>query len=221
MSDQRRPPAHPCGDIELTGLDAGTRLWRVHPTRVPASEFRAVPSDDLFGGGRFDSTSKDLYPYLYTAFAPETALCETLLTGLGFGPRKVRQLPRAQVNGRSISAVEITVPLKLISLVKTTNLVSLCQSDDWLLRADGHEYAQTREWAHWLRAQEPAAQGLVWQSRHNLMERSVVLFGDRCPPDSVVANEETIELGDCPGADYLNRTLQEYRVVIARPRRRP
>ena len=215
----RTPPALPCDTLAYTELPAGTTLWRVHRTHRSAAEFCPVPSDDLFGGGRFDSTSKDLYPFMYAAFTPETALCETLLHGLRFRGR-TRQLLRREVKGRSLSNLTTTTGLTLLSLATSTDLARICQPDDWLLRADGHEYAQTRAWARWLREHASSVHGLIWQSRHNLPERSLILFGDRCPAGALVpdVSERPVKLDDAPGAAYLNRRLSPYAVTVSPPR---
>jgi hypothetical protein len=46
-----------------------------------ADTFSPLVADVLFGGGRFDSTSADSYPFFYAGLTPQTALCEVLLRG--------------------------------------------------------------------------------------------------------------------------------------------
>lgn len=139
---------------------------------------RKMTRDAQFGGGRFDSTSNDAYLFLYAGLTAETALCEALLRGLKFRVAD-RQVLRAQVRGRVLSGLTTTTPLTMLSLASAVELASICQPDDWLLRADVHEYAQTR--AHWLRAQARTVHGFIWQSRYNLPHIAIILFGDRCP----------------------------------------
>lgn len=218
----RQPPAKPCGILNQLHLPAGSRLWRVHEQEHAADGFCPVPADVLFGGGRFDSTSSDAYPFCYAGLTPETALCETLLRGLAFKGRK-RQLPLATIRGRTLSCLVTSTPLVLLSLTDSVDLASICQPDDWLLRADGHEYAHTRAWAHWLRQQAAGVHGLIWRSRYNMPHEAVVLFGDRCPGNGAVpaAIRESRVLDDDDGRDFLNKRLAPYRVTIAGPRPRP
>lgn len=216
----RKLPAKPCGTVSQRVIPAGTTLWRVHSADRAASAFCPVQSDDLFGGGRFDSTSEDYYTFLYAAFTPETALCETLLQGLSFRGHATRQLQRKVVRRRSLSRLTTTTALTLVSLASTADLTRICQDDDWLIRADGHEYAHTRAWARWLRRQESDAHGMIWLSSRDLPRLSVVLFGDRCPADAVKPDlaEESVRLDDAAGAAYLNSRLGPYGVTISPPR---
>ncbi len=135
----------------------------MHPRKHPADAFCPVPADALFGGGRFDSTSSDAYPFLYAGLTAETALCETLLRDLKFRGTS-RQVLRAHVRGRVLSCLTTTTPLTMLSLASAVDLACICQPDDWLLRADGHEYAQTRAWAHWLRTRARTVHGLIWRA---------------------------------------------------------
>jgi len=215
----RTPPAAPCGPLHQVNLPAGAELWRVHDRKHAAGSFCPVPADALFGGGRFDSTSGDTYPFLYAGLTPETALCETLLRDLKFRGSS-RQLLRAHVRGRVLSCLTTTTPLPMLSLASATDLASICQPDDWLLRAEGHEYAQTRAWAHWLRQQANTVSGFIWQSRYDLPHEAIILFGDRCPSGrpAPVTVRYAISLDDADGADYLNGHLAPYNVIIAPPR---
>jgi hypothetical protein len=217
--DIRQPPAAPCGSLRHDVIPAGSTLWRVHRTRHPAAGFCPDAADQLFGGGRFDSTSSDVYPFLYAARTPETALCETLLRGLRFRGRS-RQLLRHQVTDRVLSSLTTTTTLTLLSLASTVDLASICQPDDWLLRAEGHEYAHTRAWAHWLRRQAATVHGFVWLSRHNLPDQSIIIFGDRCPRDALKPDPsmQPVQLDTAAGAAYLNSRLGPYGVTIAPPR---
>lgn len=192
-------------------------MWRVHRRNFAAGSFCPVPADVLFGGGRFDCIATDAYPYFYAGLTPETALCEALLRGLKFRGQS-RQLPRAGVRSRVLSSLTTAVPLTMLSLADAVDLASICQPDDWLLRADGHEYAQTRAWAHWLREVASNVHGFVWRSRYNTPHQAIILFGDRCPRKGTFATGESVRLDDTDGATYLNNVLAPYRVTISPPR---
>ena len=51
----------------------------VHQQRFPADGFNPNGADEHFGGGRFDSTPSDPYPFLYAASTDTTALAEVFL----------------------------------------------------------------------------------------------------------------------------------------------
>jgi hypothetical protein len=110
----------------------------------------------------------------------------------------------------------------MLSLADTVDLASICQPDDWLLRAEGHEYAQTRAWAHWLRKKAGSVHGFVWRSRFNLPHGAIILFGDRCPGSGTVPATigRSISLDDTDGAAYLNSQLAAHLVTISPPKRR-
>ncbi|MFE9102373.1 RES family NAD+ phosphorylase [Actinomadura geliboluensis] len=200
-------------------LPAGTRLWRVHRgTRAPG-DFKPVPADPHFGGGRFDSIpGDDEYPYLYAAPDPRTALLETLVRSIPFDDRGVRYLRRAALAGMVISAVESTSDLALISLLTSADLAAACQ-DEWLIHAEPHEYPQTRRWARWLRGHAPWGQGLLWPSRRDIGRPSAMLFGDRVDPGGLApVPGPAVALDDAAGARWLNEQLAPYRIRVKPPR---
>jgi hypothetical protein len=201
-------------------MTSGTRLWRVYRRTRAATAFKPVPADRHFGGGRFDGTPDAPYAYFYAALNPETALLEALVRSIPFNHRGVRYLRRAALAELSVSAVETTADLKLISLLTTADLAASCQ-DEWLVQADPPEYPQTRRWGHWLREQAPWGQGLIWPSRRDIGRSTVVLFGDRTPPGLLTpVAGTTVDLDDADGARWLNATLAPYRVQVKPPRKR-
>jgi hypothetical protein len=205
-------------------LRAGTVLWRVHRRSRGVCEFKALESDQVFGGGRFDSTDNDPYPFLYAATDQDTALLETLVRGIPFDHRGWRWIRRVSVAEQRLSPLETTQDLTLISLLTAADLAAVRQ-DEWLVQADPPAYPQTRRWGHWLRAQADWADGFVWLSRrnlgHDLGHRAFVLFGDRCPDDALREKpREAVDLDDVAGADWLNDRLARYRVRVSRPRLR-
>ena len=198
-------------------LKAGTRLWRVHQATLRPEQFSPIAAESPWAGGRFDATSTDPFTYLYAGLLQETALCEALLHGLAF-EHGSRHLMRTSVRGRMLSCLVTTIDLTLLSLAAATDLASICQHDSWLVDAEGLDYAGTRDWASWLRKHVADAQGFIWCSRRNLPERSLVLFGDRCPSGAILpSGGQPMPLDDRNGADFLNFLLAPYRVTISHP----
>jgi len=183
-----------------------------------AISFKDRPSDEVFGGGRFDATQADPYPFLYAASVPETAILESIARDLPFHSKHPRTIKRASVANLALSPILVSEPLTLISLMSGIDLASALQ-DGWLIQCGSHDYPQTRRWAKWLRQQVPAAQGIAWMSRWNVGSQSVILFGDRC--DSVLesASEPSIDLASEIGADWLNQRMRPYRTRIMPPAR--
>ncbi len=175
------PPKYYNGTPRGFVLPAGSPLYRVHRNRWDATAYSPVLADTHFGGGRFDPMKGDEYPYLYAGLTPRTAVAEVLLRGLERDEQGARLLPRAAVRGRAFSTVETTTDLDLLALTNLAELSAVGQ-DEWLVHALPDDYGKTRRWAQWLREQAPWAKGLIWPSKRDVGERSVILFGDRCGP---------------------------------------
>lgn len=214
------PPFDCAGTPSRETVPEATLLWRVHARTRPADRFSSTVEDRYVGGGRFSGTSDCPYPYLYLAFSEETALAETLLRSLPFGGTDRRMVPRAAVSGRRLSAVRTTRPLVLLRLVSTPDLAAVCQ-DEWLVQAEPRDYRLTRRWACWLRRRNPWAEGFVWQSRRNLGERTVVVFGDRCGAALRASTTLYYDLDDVSGALWLNDRLAAFGAEVAVPEPAP
>jgi hypothetical protein len=214
------PPAGyrgvPCSHL----LPAGTQLYRVHRRWRATTEFNPTVASTLFGGGRFDPVAGDEYPYLYLSLSAQAALAEVLLRNLPFNNRGTRILPQATIRERQLASLELTTSLTLITLSTSSQLAAIGQ-DEWLIHADTQDYPQTRGWGRWLREQAPWAHGLIWPSKRDLGEKAVLLFGDRCPPDSLKpGSEPPVGLDDTPGCIWLNEQLAGFKVTVRMPARR-
>ncbi|WP_205315837.1 RES family NAD+ phosphorylase [Nonomuraea lactucae] len=197
-----------------------SRLWRVHFQQYNATAFNPWPADDNFGGGRFDGTDRDPYPYFYAGLEAGTALAETLLRSIPYDEKGDRKIPRSSVRGRRTSVVETTQELTLVDLCSAEALAAVAQ-DTWLIQADPSDYHATRRWASWIRQQAPAAHGLIWPSRRLYARPALVLFEDRCPDGCLVADPAAgRDLDDLEGALWVNRFLAPYRASVSKPRRR-
>jgi RES domain len=198
-------------------LPAGTQLHRVHEWRNPALDFAPVVADEHFGGGRFDPTADDKFPYLYAAFSPATALAEVVLRNIPFNSRGSRFLPKAAVRGRGVSSLALAADLTLVALTTGVELAAIGQ-DAWLVQAEETDYGKTRRWGHWLRSQATWAQGFIWPSRRNMGEEAIILFGDRCGPDTLrPGTSSPVDLDSRDGAAWLMAVLAEHRVTLRLP----
>lgn len=212
-----RPPERPQGTPTKATLPRGTTLYRVHSGRRDAAAFNPRPAHCLYGGGRFDGTSCDPYPYLYAGVGTAAAVCETLLRSLPFDPDGgPRLLPRVSVEHRRLSTLRLAADTDVVSLTTARDLAAVHQ-DSWLVHTEASEYAYTRDWAHWIRGHTgPWAKGLVWASKRDPGDRAVVLFGDRCPPGTVeVVEDGVVDFGTEDGQEWLNSLLEPYFVRIA------
>jgi hypothetical protein len=212
------PPDRYRGTPARRSLAAGTVLWRVHLDQFEALSFNSRPANRHWGGGRFDCTPDEWYPFLYAGLSEETALAERLLRDLPFrGNGHKRTVPHELLVGRQLHALRVKQELTLISLISAPDLAAIRQEDWWLVDAEGKDYAFTRLWAHWLRQVAPWAQGLIWSSRRN-RESAIVLFGDRCPGSALeLASLPGRSLEDDDGIKFLNDKLAPYEARICPP----
>jgi hypothetical protein len=216
------PPPRYDGTPHRYRLARGSCLWRVHGRRYCARSFKTASSDPLFGGARFDATPADPYPFYYAALDEATALAETLFRDLDPDEYGKRVLAGPALAGRQISGLTLTRDLELVSLIDGKDLAAIGQ-DAWLVTASGSEYAQTRGWGHWLRAQAGWAHGLVWDSLRDRGGMAIVLFGDRLGAafgnhyERVLLHEIpelAVDLDDVSRAEWLNALLEQYRVTV-------
>jgi hypothetical protein len=214
-----RPPVTAKASPVATSVPAGTVLWRVHRRSRSSCQFKELKTDQVFGGGRFDSTENDLYGFLYAATDPDTALLETLVRGIPFDDDGWRRIRRVTVAKQRLSPLVTARDLTLVSLLTAADLAAVRQ-DEWLIQADPPAYPQTRRWGHWLRSQADWADGFVWPSRRNPGHQAFVLFHDRCHDDSLreTGPGRAIDLDDAAGAGWLNAQLASYRVWVSCPR---
>ncbi|MEV8017835.1 RES family NAD+ phosphorylase [Streptomyces sp. NPDC086554] len=212
-----RPPEAMNGAPAKVTLARGTLLHRVHKSHRDAAAFNPHPAHCLYGGGRFDGTACDPYGYLYAGLSPAAAVCETLLRSLPFDPAGgPRLLPRVSVEGRRLSTLRLTTDVTVVSLMTAQDLAAVHQ-DSWLVQTEAIDYAYTRDWAHWIRRHtDPWAQGFVWSSKREPGDRTVLLFGDRCPRGAVEPVDESgVDFGTAEGEQWLNSVLQPYHARLA------
>jgi hypothetical protein len=216
-----QPPTAYAGTPAMTRLLASTVLYRVHLAAYPAHAFNPVLAHRYYGGGRFDATDDDRYPYLYAGESLEAAIAEMLLRDLPCDSTGARHLPRRAIQGRRISTVITTTDLDLVSLRTAADLGAVCQ-DAWLTSCEPTCYAQSRFWAHWIRAHAPTAAGLVWMSHREPTRQAFVLFGDRTPGTAIITttNNPALPPGfdadfDTPGGRRaIEHLLATYNVVL-------
>lgn len=212
-----RPPAMLPGTPTRVTLPAGTPVYRVHASHRSATAFNPVPSHAFYDGGRFDSTPYQAYGFLYVGFGVGAAVSEVLLRSIPFAADGgTRLVPRATVEGRSLSFLRLTVDLEMVSLMSGADLAAVGQ-DSWLVHTECSEYPQTRDWGHWIREQtKPWAQGFVWPSKREPADRVAILFEDRCDTAPLEpTGVAPVDFDTAEGERWLNGVLSAYCARVA------
>lgn len=173
-------------------LSAGTSLHRIHDSGQPAHDFDPPRDSTKPGGGRFDGVGDDGYSFLYASPTEITALVERFLRNLAPSPDGSRILLRKSLEGQSLSVIQTTTDLTLLSMSCAPDLTAI-HADHELLTATGPNYEMVRLWATWLRSRIEWAQGFVWESILDFPQQTMVLFGDRCPNGSLKTVEGLTE----------------------------
>lgn len=219
MANVPPPAVPPAAPAEIV-LPAGTPLSRIHSVSFGGTELNPTLADSHWGGGRFDGTETDPYPYLYAASDDECAVCEALLRELPLKPGGGRLLPRSAIAGRVLSRLVSAKDVSLVTLCSGKDLARLGQGDSWLVSCPASQYGYTRRWAQAIRRWSPAAQGLIWPSRRDPAKRSYLFFGDRLSAGLQEADggwmseEGGLPLDSGMGERYLLEILEEYRVTL-------
>ena len=181
--------------------------------------FNPRPAGNAIGGGRFDATVEDPFPFLYAANDEATAISEVLLRDIPVDAGGARLLPKARIKGLQISWLRIDADLELVSIRSGADLAAVGQ-DSWLTTTTS-EYDSTRQWCAAIRAWAPRACGMTWRSLREPDGFAFIFFGDRCPEGCfqehkvdlpIPADDRELESG--PAHQYLRLILARYRVAI-------
>jgi len=106
----------------------------------------------------------------------------------------------------------------LLSLHTVFDLCGVQQNNDWLVRSEPTEYAFTRRWTHWLRAEAPWAQGFLYGSRLAFPNVSLVLFDLDADSDLLEATGEPArDLDEPDSVRWLDSRLRPFHVRVGPP----
>jgi hypothetical protein len=192
-------------------LARGTRLYRVHKRYREAVSFNTSQAWANKRDGRFDSDAEDYYPYYYAALSERGALYESIIIEGGLASDA--KVPRSSLKDRVLSVVELTADITLLSL-QTEEDLAFFDQDEWLVRTLSSEYHLTRARARLLRSMHPWAQGLIWYSRKDPDERSVILFGDRCDVEALrKTSSPSISLDALQTEAWLRKLLNPHQLT--------
>lgn len=177
-----------------------------------------APVSDPTEGGRYDGTANDPYPFTYLARPhgdPRVAFWEVMQNELRLAPTNDRQyIARAQLDSRAFAYVRVLEKLELVDL-RNWKTAGFFGTTKQILQSSDH--AVGREWAHFIRAAVPDAQGLIYTPQPFAGDKygsSIVLFGDRCPSPSLEATDPIIPMSSPPGLLLVRRSLKGSNVKV-------
>lgn len=155
-------------ELPLETIPGGARLTRIHRSDLKPLFFGST------GGNRFDDPAQS-YGVCYLSTTLEGAFAETCLRSVG-----ARFVALTFLETRSFSEIEVTAPLRLVSL----HGPGLAQSGATGAVTSGpHVVAQ--QWSRAIHDHPAAADGIAYRSNHDNGEICVALFeraGDRLAP---------------------------------------
>lgn len=220
MPPYQAPPARYEDTPRRFSLRAGTTLTRIHSAAFGVTEFNPTVARSDLRGGRFDSTPRDQFAFLYAADDDATAVSEVLLRDLPIDEHGARLLPRVALADLRISWFSTTLELELVSLRSGRDLAAVGQ-DTWLSTAPAAEYAMTRRWCSAIRKWAPWAHGITWRSHRVPEGFAYVFFSDRCPDtcfeevtDGLPMPPGHRSLDAGAGRLYVEEILTSYRVAL-------
>lgn len=164
------PPDFASRELPLETIPAGTRLIRIHRGDLGPLHFGST------GGNRFDDPAKT-YGVCYLATTLEGAFAETCLRGVG-----ARFVALTFLEARSFSEIEVTAPLRLLSL-HGPGLAQIGATS--AVTSGPHVVAQ--QWSRAIHDHPMAPEGIAYRSNHDNGEICVALFDhadDRLAPSS-------------------------------------
>ena len=172
-------------------------------------------ADEHFGGGRFDSTPSDPYPFLYAASTDTTALAEVFLRGLPFDDRGARILPRKLLAGRRLSRVELIGEVTRSRSFPPWTWPPSAKMSGWS-RPRRPPMARPGTGPTGCAVRRPGRRS---SGRSATCPSAAVLFGDRCPPGllQAVPDPPPEDLDSVDGALLLRRLLAPYGVTVRLP----
>lgn len=193
------PPPH--GNLRVLPvqtIDQGTLLHRVHRQQRAATAFNPGPQ----GNARF-SPIQDAHghpiPTWYGGITLQCALMESVFHDVphtaGF-----KTFDKNKLTGQVYSVLQVEQPLQLVRLTSVA-LRCVGVTRKQIIDTEKDQYPATRAWAAAIHGQCPQAQGLYWTSRQDDTAPAVMLFGDRIPAGTLVANGGSRSLLD-HGATY-------------------
>lgn len=176
----------PSGHLQVTftSFASGDLLHRGHQNKYRADQF----NPGINGNARFSPIQDDEgkpIPTLYGGTTMACALMETVFHDVphtaGFKSfdkaKLVEQMHSAVWVGRSLQLVDLaSIPLRKLGVTRKQ-----------IIDTEKDQYPATRKWAEAIHRQCPQAQGLSWVSRQDDLARAVVLFGDRIPDGTLLA----------------------------------
>jgi hypothetical protein len=166
--DPLPPPDFASRELPLETIPDGARLTRIHRSELGPLFFGST------GGNRFDDPAKS-YGVCYLSTTLEGAFAETCLRSVG-----ARFVALTFLEARSFSEIEVTAPLRLVSL-HGPGLAQIGATG--AVTSGRHVVAQ--QWSRAIHDHPAAPDGIAYRSNHDNGEICVALFehaGDRLAP---------------------------------------
>ncbi|NMR29191.1 RES domain-containing protein [Crystallibacter degradans] len=185
-------------------LPAGTTIYRVHDTKLAATEFNPG-----YGRSRFAFFGDPPVPALSAAETEAAAVAETLLHDI---PVSGGEIELRLVQRKVLSPLLVRRELRLAALLGD-GFRRLGVERTELTVTPAARYGDTVRWAEALHA--GGVDGLVWMSNRHDTSRAYILFGDRVAGSDLAPREDGKRAFAFPDQlDWLTRRFQALGVNI-------
>lgn len=214
MANKKRssfPKPHANISIKKRTIDAGTHLFRIHPSIYGGVTF----NNSSNGNARFspitNRATKKIIPTIYAGDLTEVAICEVVFHDIDLSQDQII-FEQKNLHDKNHTELEIIDNL-VVAVIDHTSVIKM-RAGKKLIHCDPTEYKTTRMWAEYIHDQHNDVQGLEWPSRQ-YEGKAYVFFEDRIKNTTLSISKSTTVLADrevvekfLDIADQMNITIE-------------
>lgn len=169
------PEPHAKIEIDKKVIDAGTQLFRIHPSVYVGNQFNNSANGDARFSPIKDRKTKEIIPTIYAGDNTEVAICEVVFHDVDVSKKNI-VFDQNELKDKNHTEIQLRDDV-LIAVIDQISTVKM-RAGKKLIHCDADEYMNTRAWVEHIHEQHKDIQGLEWPSRQH-DGKAYVFFGDR------------------------------------------
>lgn len=170
--------------IERKVIDAGKRLFRIHPSVYSGNQFNNTAHGDARFSPVKDRITGNIIPTIYAGDSTDVAICEVVFHDVDVSQKEI-VFEQKNLKDKSHTELELNDDV-IVAVIDQVSVVTM-RAGKKLIHCDAEEYIHTRAWAEHIYEQHKDIQGLEWPSRqHN--GNAYVFFEDRITSGTLKIN---------------------------------